>query len=181
MIARDLNPLILGLIAAGGLTAFAFTLRKALSFEDTTVEARDLAPEAIVPAELQALIVHGDRANALLAELRQIAVEHFEADPDRDQITPAQVFHLQHEDISKAQFAEFAKAFEGVLQFTRKYKLALDQKTQRSIQKIYFAWDPGGNAIQVKTGDRLWRTEVKPGIERLLGSMGEAERSAGGD
>lgn len=172
MFAQDLNPYVLGVLGLAGVGGFAMVMRRALDFKDTTVEAVDLAPESINPVELRELLTVGDRANELLHVLRTLAVEHFEADPAKDQLTPAQVFHLANEAVSKPTFDEFASAFEKVLAITRKYKLALDLKTQRAIQKIYFAWDPSGNAIQVKTGDRLWKTEVKPGIEKLIGVSG---------
>lgn len=168
MLAQDLNPIVLGLLSLAGLTTFALYFRRTLSFEDQTVEARDMAPDAISPAELKALLAHGDRANALLQELREAAITHFEADPAKDQLTPAQVFHLGNEAVTRATFEEFAGEFERVLALTRKYKLALDGKTQRAIQKLYFAWDPGGNAISVKAGARLWTMDIRPAVEKLL-------------
>lgn len=169
MFAQDLNPIVLSALGLVGLASLAIVMRKALEFKDTTVEAVDLAPDQINATELATLIEHGNRANALLHELRQLAVEHFEADPAKDLLSPAQVFHLANDQRTKSLFDEFAASFEQVLALSRKYKLALDLKTQRAIQKIYFAWDPNGNAIQVKTGDRLWNVDVRPAIEKLKG------------
>lgn len=169
MFAQDLNPIVLSALGLVGVISLGIVMRKALEFKDTTVEAVDLAPEQINAAELTTLIEHGNRANELLHDLRKLAVEYFEADPAKDLLSPAQVFHLANDPRTKARFDDFASNFEQVLRLTRKYKLALDLKTQRAIQKIYFAWDPSGNAIQVKTGDRLWNVDVRPAIEKLKG------------
>ena len=165
----DLNPIVLGALLLIALAFLWSSVRRALSFEDKTVEAVDLAPDVIVPSEIATLLANGDKANALLQDLRKLAIEHFEADAAVDALSPAVVFHLANEAVSKPTFDQFVGEFESFLKYTRKYKLALDNKTQRGIQKIYFAWDPGGNAIQVKTGDRLWKVDVRPGVERLGG------------
>ncbi|HYE76762.1 MAG TPA: hypothetical protein VEI97_02140 [bacterium] len=177
-LAADLNPLVLAALALVALVYLATYLLKSLSFQDTTVEAVDRAPDTIDPTELRQLIAHGDRANALLKELRGMAITHHEADPNVDALSPAVVFHLANEQPGKPTFDQFTAEFEGFLRLTRKYKLALDNKTQRGIQKIYFAWDPGGNAIQVKTGDRLWNVDVKPGVTKLLEAHGGAPIAA---
>jgi len=167
-VAQDLNPLVLYSLLALGLGAFVWYFLTALQFQDTTVEAVELAPDQIEIPELEALLLVGDECNARLPLLRELAVAHFEADPTSEAISPAAVFHLGNTDLSRAQFDEYKAAFERFLALTRKYKLALPVRVQRSITKIYFTWDPSGIAIQVKQGDRLWKTEIRPHVEELL-------------